>query len=319
MIAGQFRTTLSPKKATFNIGFTDQLMLVGSCFSVEIGKKLEARKFSLCANPNGIVYHPLAISQLFTRLLEGKPYATSDLSFANEKWFSFLHHGDFDHPDQQRCLDQINNNFEKAHAAVEKLDVLFLTFGTAFVYRLQSTGQPVANCHKLPATEFRKELSSIEDIVAAYRRLIEQLKKIRPQLQVVLSISPVRHLRDGLEEDRLSKSILRVAIEMLTREYKNCSYFPAYELLQDDLRDYRFYDRDMVHPSEQAVDYIWNHFLDTYVSASDQAIVNEIEQLNKALNHRPLHPETKSHAEFLKSTEKKKEVLARKYPFLNWV
>jgi hypothetical protein len=318
MIAEQFRTVLPVKRANFEVSFLNHLLFIGSCFSESIGNKLKTRRFNLCVNPNGIVYHPNAIAQSLTRLLLESPYLESELRFQDDKWFSFAHHGSFSGPDKHKCLEQIASHYTLAQQTLRSTDMLFITFGTAFSYVLKENGNTVANCHKVPQQAFTKKRSTVAELLTTYESLIAQLLALRPDLRIVFSVSPVRHLREGLEEDRLSKSILRLAVQELVERHACCSYFPAYELLQDDLRDYRFYNNDFTHPTPLAVDYIWAYFVNTFVANDALPLMKEIEQLNQAMAHRGLHPDTQKHQQFLAKTAQKKETLMRNHPYLNW-
>lgn len=313
-----FRTVLKPEYLE-SIDHTKKIMMLGSCFSEHIGEKLITRKFNVNLNPFGILFHPLAISVALDRMIDNKPFSSKDLKFEDNRYISFYHHGKFNHTDRQIILSNINDAFKKGREQLITADYLFITWGTAFGYAHKESGNNiVSNCHKIPNNQFNKLLSHPDEIIQEYRNLIDRLISINPHLNIIITVSPVKHLKDGLINNNISKSVLLLAANQLKSETKGVSYFPAYELVQDDLRDYRFYAKDMAHPSTEAIEYVWNFYKKTYWTNSTLALNKKIESILTALQHRPLHPENKAYQTFVATLKKNVEALKKNYSFLNF-
>jgi hypothetical protein len=290
---------------------------MGSCFSEHIGEKLINRKFNVVLNPFGILYHPFSIFEALKRMIENKPFTVDDLKLENGRYISFFHHGKFNHRDPQIMLNNINEAFEQGRTQLLNADFLFITWGTAFGYvHIEKEDKIVANCHKIPGKNFIKKLTDPEEIVAAYKLLFDKIKKTNPHVKIILTVSPVKHIKDGLISNNLSKSVLLLAAHRLIN--KDTSYFPAYELITDDLRDYRFYAKDMAHPSAEGVEYVWDYFKNGFWNKNAAALNKRIEVVLNAVNHRPLHPENNAHQEFLKSVINKITALETEYSFLDF-
>jgi len=283
-----FRTILPPLPGLPQIRPNDHLLCLGSCFAQHIGHRFQAGRWSVQLNPFGIIYHPFPIARSLERILTGSSFTKEDLFYHQEQWHSFEHHGQFSGPDQKETLSIINQELAKGSAQLKKSNLLLLTLGTANGFVNVKTGQVVANCHKLPGQHFTKQLFSSEEI---YKNLAPVLKKISdhlPDLKIMLTVSPVRHLRDGLITNQRSKASLLLACAELEKNFDSIYYFPAYELMMDDLRDYRFYKNDLMHPTEMAVDYIWEYFRTCCFHETSHAYYDEILKINQALAHRPL-------------------------------
>ena len=313
-----FRTVLLQEKSNISIDYHSQILCIGSCFSENIGQLLLKHKFSILLNPFGILYNPLSINQSLDTLLNEKEYSQRDLVFHNELWHSFDHHGRFSHPDQSTTLSLINDAIQEGYAFLKRTDYLILTCGTAYVFEQKSTGQVVANCHKFPTKDFNRRRLTKEEITAALFPLFKRLKKVAPQLNIILTLSPVRHIRDGLVENQRSKATLLLAIETLEQHLDFVHYFPAYELVLDDLRDYRFFEKDMIHPNDIAIQYIWESFQKTYFTSDTLDIYKQVQRVVKAGKHRSLYPYTKAHQQFLEKQFQKILDLEQQYPFLNF-
>lgn len=297
----------------------DRLMLLGSCFAANMGIKLTDAKFCCDVNPYGVLYNPLSISAALREIGVGKKYDSSQLLFFRECWHSPMHHGDFSSAEAQDVLQRINERLEEAHDNLAKVDCLLLTFGTAWVYESKDTGEIVGNCHKQPEANFIRRKLSIEEIVSDYKSLFTDLFIRNPRLKVLFTVSPIRHVRDGMHANNLSKATLLLAIEQLQGAFpEQVFYFPAYELLMDELRDYRFYAEDMVHPSEVAVRYVWERFVQTCISTDALQIMEESENIRKALSHKPFHPESDEYKRFLGQIVLKIDRLNGKYPYLDF-
>jgi hypothetical protein len=308
-----FRTPVDIPPSSVKIDYSDSVMLMGSCFSESIGQKLFQFKFKTENNPFGIIYNPASIATGIRRLINNKEYCADDLIEHNNIWYSFDHHGRFSALNPSACLETINSRLLQASNFLNGARFLFLTFGTAWVYHLKSTGQIVANCHKFPASHFVRRRLSVDDTVTMYIPLIKELHRINPELQIVFTVSPVRHWKDGARENQLSKSVLHLAIDDLCQQFPFVSYFPSYEILMDELRDYRFYEDDMLHPSSVAVQYIWDCFANSFMDTNTLKIMNEVSSIVKASAHRPFNPLSDSHRKFVAEQMNRINDLSAKY------
>ncbi len=284
----KFRTELTPSKAGFDINYQTPTLGIGSCFVENIGKKMTTRQLPFLQNPFGIVYNPVSMAAQLDILMGEKRFVESDLVELNGLFHSWLHHGFYSENSVETTLEKINTAIDEARTFLRTTKYLFLTFGSATVFQLKTSGQIVVNCHKAPARYFdRRRLSTLE-IGDAFTPILEKLSTQLPDLQIITTVSPVRHLRDGLIENNLSKATLLLTADALAQKFSNVSYFPAYELVMDDLRDYRFFERDMMHPTVQAIDYVWQFFNDTYFSEETKKNVQKIEKINAMEAHRPI-------------------------------
>lgn len=307
-----FRTVMSPTAAAFPIRHTNHLLCIGSCFTETIGGRLRDLRFPTSINPFGIVYNPISMAQCLTRLAQGnQPFGAADLVELGGLWHSWEHHGRFSKPTQAECLGEIQAAYADSVDFLKKTDRLLLTLGTAFVYRLKNSGKIVANCHKAPASFFEKEKLSPDQIETALTEALQPLLAANPALRLVLTVSPIRHLKDGFIENQRSKAALVLACEALCAKLERTQYFPSYELLLDDLRDYRFYESDMVHPNKTATDYIWTHFSDTFFAADTQTLNQRIEKIAAGFAHRPFNPDTPEHQLFLENLRARQAELER--------
>jgi len=312
-----FRTIIEIEPSKQKISYENQLITIGSCFSENIGQRLKNAYFQVDSNPFGVLFNPVSIKNSLDILLEKKLFTENDIFKNGSLWSSFSHSTLFSSVDQTECLAKINNRIEAAINHIQQADYLLITFGTAWVYLLKETGELVSNCHKLPSNNFIRKRLTIEEIVEAYAVLLKKLHQLNPDLRIIFTVSPIRHWKDGAHANNISKSILHLAIAALREKYDFIDYFPAYEIQLDELRDYRFYATDMFHPSDTAIDYIWKRFSETYFSEETLLIKTELEQLNAQLNHRSINPDSQEHIAFIQSLERKKMLLAQKYPFLS--
>ncbi len=318
LLMDTFRTLIKIAPQKLQITHKDSILFLGSCFAGNIGNRMQSLKFNTLVNPFGVIFNPSSVAESIRLLAECKSFSKEDLFFYNGLWFSFNHHGSFSSPDPDACLDAINSELKAASEILKKCKFLSLTFGTSWIYRHKQNGKVVANCHKLPESNFSRQLLKPDEIVKEYSELIKSLHSQNPGLRLLFTISPVRHLRDGMEGNQLSKSILHLAVNQILKENENCFYFPAYEIVMDDLRDYRFYEEDMVHPNKLAINYIWDQFSQAYFSSETQELNKELEKLVSALNHRPLHPEGMEFNTFRTAQLKFINQLIKKYPELNF-
>lgn len=297
----------------------DHLLLMGSCFATHMGIRLTDGKFCCMVNPYGVLYNPLSLSTSLREALDGKVYVEADLYEHEGMWHSPMHYGDFSAFTPAEVLRCINGRLGEMCALLPKLDYLLLTWGSAWVYEDRLTGRIVGNCHKLPERCFNRRRLEIEEIVEDYVALLNALQAVRPELKVLLTISPIRHLRDGLHDNQLSKATLLLAADALKRRFpEKVFYFPAYEIILDELRDYRFYATDMVHPSEIALDYVWERFSASCLSKEAVQVSNECGQIGKALEHKPFHPDSEYYKSFLEQILLKIGRLKEKYPYLDF-
>jgi hypothetical protein len=281
-----FRTVVDARKSRIKIGLGKRILCAGSCFAEHIGARLVASRFNACVNPTGPLFNPASMAALLKRLHTQEKYLETDLFYGNGLWRSWDHHGRFSAASSGECLAAMNAAFEQGVAAFKNCNVVILTFGTAFVYRLAETGRVVANCHKQPHDLFVRELLKVNDIVDEYTGIFNDIYKLNPNALCVVTLSPVRHLRDDPHENLVSKSSLACAVHELEKAFPMLYYFPAYEIMMDDLRDYRFYEKDMAHPNEAAVDYIWEKFIDACVEERSRRFIKDYDAVKSAMAHR---------------------------------
>ncbi len=304
------------KKLPQQVNIQQGMLLVGSCFAEEIGAKLSERKFNSLVNPHGIMYNPISICRAISNYITNKNYTQADIFLHDELWRSFNHHGKFADVSADTCLENINHNINEAHKQLKNAKWLVLTFGSAFAYT--NNGVVVANCHKLPAAQFKKVLLTKEQIVDAWQKQLIALKEFNPQLQIMLTVSPVRYVRDGVIENNRSKGILLDAVHTLIEKNTNCFYFPAYEIVIDELRDYRFFKEDLVHPSHLAINYVWQKFVDTAYDDETKNFIADYEPIMRSLQHRDLQQGTSASLKFKKTLEERQGALKKKYPFVDF-
>lgn len=312
-----YRTVLNVVRSNTEIGHQNKLLSMGSCFSENIGERLVNYKFPIIVNPYGILFHPIAIAQSLQQIIDNQLFSESDIFYFNQRWQSFYHHGRFANVDKLACLKGINQAIQMTHQWLQNLDFLILTFGTANVFVHQKTGKIVANCHKIPNTEFERKRLTIEEITTAFEPIFKKLKQINPRLKIILTVSPVRHIRDGLVDNQRSKATLLLVIEELVKNHDFVSYFPAYELVLDDLRDYRFFKDDMIHPSNLAIDYVWAFFSKTYFSEKTLQLNRQIDTIIQAKNHRPFDEHSAAHQQFIQNQIHKIQLLKQQHNDLN--
>jgi hypothetical protein len=264
-------------------------MLV-SCFTENIGDKLHYYKFPVMTNPFGVLYNPFSIKNAI-EIISGKQNINEQIIHEyNERWFSFYHDTSFSSRYKEELMQHINKTNQEAANYLKKASFLIITFGTSWVFRHVEKDMIVANCHKLPSKFFKRELLSPEEIINDYISLIEEIHKLNPDIDIIFTVSPIRHWRDGAVENQLSKATLIYSIHKIIEQFPEIEYFPSYEIVMDELRDYRFYAEDMIHLNKTAIDYIWERFSESYISKSAQSLMNEVEKIQKAKHHRPFNP-----------------------------
>ena len=310
----QFRTEIETPAQYPHIGYADRILTMGSCFSENIGGWLDQLFFDVTVNPFGVLYNPESIAHALELLLQEKHYTEHDVFCHQGLYHTFDHHSRFSDTDAQHFTESINRKREEASQVLLSASHLMITFGTAWVYELKESGQIVSNCHKLPEARFTRRRLTVEEITARWTKLIEKLREVNPQLQIHFTVSPIRHLKDTLHGNQLSKSTLLLAIDQL-QQLPSIYYFPAYEMLIDDLRDYRFYASDLTHPSEMAIEYIRDKFRQCYFTQETEKLSQICAKMRKALEHRPNNPDSDAYRLFLQQNIEKANQLINKNPF----
>jgi len=282
----QFRTEVTIDPSSVKITYSDPVIFIGSCFASSIGAKLEEGRMPVLINPSGTVYNPVSVCNTLDSITEGKKYKIGDLFNHDGLWVSFNYYTNFSSEDPEKVLSAINKKGKEGRSFLSSAKFMFVTFGTARIYRWRETGQIVSNCHKVPASQFTHELLTVDDIVNLWNTRLDRLKELNPDLKIFFTISPVRHWKDGAHGNQISKSVLFLAVEELLRHPSKPGYFPAYEIFMDDLRDYRFYDEDMLHPSPAAVDYTWKAFTGCFFGSTTLNQWEEVAKITRAMSHR---------------------------------
>ena len=307
------QTKITVAAPDFLIDYNSRLMMLGSCFAENMGSKFSYYKFDVDVNPCGIIYNPLSVANVLRLIVEGKQFEKSDLRQVGSKWVSLYHHGAFSSTDPDECLRRINDRLTKATGELRTLDLLVITWGTAWVYRYTRENIVVSNCHKIPSQEFERRRLSVEDIVKEYLVLIGRLREINPGLRILFTVTPNPHWKDGAHGNQLSKATLLLAIDRLREELQHVYYFPAYEIVLDELRDYRFYADDMLHMSGFTVDYIWERFLYSFISPEVLGLMNQIGRVNKGVAHRPFDPQSEEYHRLVKKMLAEIAMISRSY------
>ena len=295
---------------------SDGIMMLGSCFSDNIGARLRAAMMKVDINPFGTVFNPMSVASSIHRIISGTPVAGTELFQANGQWNSYAFHSRFSSANKLTALRKMNDRLDRAHVNLAQAKALIITLGTAMVYRLKTTGEVVSNCHKVPQHEFERGMADIDEIAATLSVALAALRRFNPGIKVIFTISPIRHIADGLETNSLSKAVLRCAVDKVIANSEGCEYFPAYEIVLDDLRDYRFYNADMVHPTDVAIEYIWQQFQATYFDDRTAQAVARCERVSKRLQHRPMSDNREAIERFRADTATVVRNLIREYPYL---
>lgn len=301
-----------------NINYNSKILMFGSCFSEHIGNRLQFLKFSVENNPLGILFNPFSISQTIQRIIQNNPFSETDLFEHEGVWNSFSLHSEFADLSPKQFLENANQRLIETHCFLRDCDYLFITLGTAWIYRRIETGEIVANCHKVPASFFKRSRESVTNIVSVLSNMVTQLKAFNSDLQIVFTVSPIRHWRDGAHDNQISKSSLLLSIEEIQEQWSNIHYFPAFEIMMDELRDYRFYAEDMIHPNNLAINYIWEKFCEFSFDDKVKTDISEIEKVARSVAHKPLNPESPSHKKFKANTLQQIEQLQKKFPAINF-
>ncbi|MCR4033369.1 MULTISPECIES: GSCFA domain-containing protein [Flavobacterium] len=317
----QFRTQIPISKSNFPIDYHSKVLSIGSCFAENMAEKFDYFKFQNETNPFGIIFNPVSIEKLFQRICKQELFGEKDVFFHNERWHSYEVHSDLSNSDRQELLETLSKAVTETHKQLKEASHLIITLGTSWIYRSTESNEVVANCHKVPQKQFSKELLSVEVIQKSIQNTIEAVQTLNPNINFIFTISPVRHIKDGFVENQLSKSHLFTAIhDILKSEIYNLKseYFPSYEIMMDELRDYRFYNEDMLHPNQIAIDYIWKLFSESNISEDSFSLMKEVEEIQKSLRHRSFNPESEQHQKFLAKLHQKIEALGEKQPHIKF-
>ena len=311
-----FHLSLTPQPLPVRIELRDPLLLSGSCFTEHMASRLKHFKFPVLDNPNGILFNPVSLSRSLTRAVDAHSYHADELFCENGLWSSWDFHSRFSDPDPEIALESMNRSVATTHRFLQQAKWVMLTLGSAYVYQLDD-GRIVANCHKVPAARFRRRLLSVEEVMSALDTLVHRLFLFNPSLRLILTVSPVRHLRDGFVENNRSKAVLIQSVHQMVDKFDRIHYFPAYELVIDDLRDHRFYAEDMVHPNYLATGYVWEKFAESAIGGSSREAMKDIDRIRAAMSHRPLHPASEQHRRFREKHLQMATELALRMPFLD--
>lgn len=313
-----FTTKVPINKYNFPIDYNSKVMLLGSCFAENMGEKFRYFKFHHVVNPFGIIFNPVSFEKLINRAVNKIEFTEKDIFFHNDLWHCYEVHSVLSNTSSELLLENLNTILNSFTNQIQEATHIILTYGTSWVYRNKTSNEIVANCHKVPQNQFTKELLSIETIQKSIQNTIDLVCKINPNSKFIFTVSPVRHIKDGFVENQRSKSHLISAIHNVNHQPSKVNYFPSFEIMMDELRDYRFYAEDMLHPSQAAIDYIWIKFFENYVDEKEFATMNQVCEIQRALKHRPFNPNTESHQKFLESLRIKILTLSEKLPNIHF-
>lgn len=310
----EFRTQIPIPKSKNPIDYNSKIVSLGSCFAVNMSEKFDYFKFQNTTNPLGILFQPLAIEKLIDFAISEKQFSEEDVFFLNERWHCFDAHSDLSNTNQLALIANLNAVVTTTKSKLQAASHIIITYGTSWVYRNSATDLVVANCHKVPQASFSKEILSVETIKKSIQNTVDLIHKINPNVNFIFTVSPVRHLKDGFVENQLSKAHLISALQSSNFQLPTSSYFPSYEIMMDELRDYRFYAEDMIHPNSVAIYYIWERFSETSISEKSHSVMKEVETIQKGLEHRPFNPNSESHQHFLSKLQDKMMKIQNQFP-----
>ena len=317
----KLQTQVPLQNADDQFDYQSQMLLLGSCFVENIGKKLDYYKFRLLQNPIGILFHPKAIENLLSKSIQAFCYTEENIFYHNERWHCFDAHSDLSDVSKEELLRKLNDGLKDTRQQIPISTHIVITLGTAWGYRKLESNAIVANCHKVPQKEFAKDLLSVENVTESLETMVDLIQSVNPTAQIIFTVSPVRHLKDGFVENQQSKAHLISAIgkvQSSQSQAREIHYFPSYEIMMDELRDYRFYKSDMVHPSELAVDYIWEKFKGVWISKEAFTAMEKVEEIQRGMLHRPFNPKSEEHQKFLNSLNAKTQALQMEFPFMEF-
>lgn len=310
----KFQTNIPIKKSDFLIDYSSKLVSLGSCFAENMGDKFDYFKFSTITNPFGIIFNPISLEKIILRSIHKKYFTEKDIFFHNEAWHCFEVHSELSNPNKTEFLTTLNQLIDTTNGHLEKATHCLITLGTSWVYKHIESDTLVANCHKVSQKQFVKELLSVTDIDASLKRIVSEIQVVNPNCKFIFTISPVRHSKDGFVENNVSKSHLITALYQFLSKTTSSIYFPSYEIMMDELRDYRFYAEDMLHPNQMAIDYIWMKFSENFIDEIEFETMQYVSEIQKSLSHRPFNPNSESHLKFQNNLKQKINAIVAKYP-----
>jgi hypothetical protein len=313
-----FRTIVEIPDDGLRISHKDSCIFIGSCFAENIGNKVKSLKIPTSVNPTGIHYNPASLANTIKLAMDSVTITSSDVFLANGLFNNFHFHSEFSSIEKDFAIEKMNEALSTLRNNLADAKFLFITLGTSFVYRLAITKEIVSNCHKLPETTFERDFLSVQKTVMIWRMTINELKKLNPELKIVFTVSPVRHFRDGASRNQQSKAALILAVKDIVETTENTYYFPAYEIVNDELRDYRFYASDMIHPSEMAIEYIMERFSETFFTDKTKEINKKILKVANAANHRVFNPKTEQHRKFCETMQKQIAEIKNEFPEIDF-
>ncbi len=315
----QFFTKIPISVSANPISYQSKIASIGSCFAENMGQKFAFYQFQTTTNPFGIIFNPVSIEKLIRRAIDKNYFSEKDFFFQNERWHCFEVHSELSHTDKIYFLRNLNEVLDSFYQEISTATHFIITLGTSWVYKTIAKNDIVANCHKIAQNQFLKHLLSKAEISDSLQNILTLVQAINPNCHFIFTISPVRHLKDGFVENQISKANLISAVyELVQNQYSNLSYFPSYEIMMDELRDYRFYNEDLVHPNQTAVNYIWSRFIETHVEKSSYSTMQDVETIQKGLQHRAFNPESLSHQKFIYDLKLKIQIIQKKYAFMSF-
>jgi hypothetical protein len=316
----KFTTPVPISNSNYPIDYNATIVSLGSCFAVNMGEKLDYFIFQNTTNPFGIIFNPVSIEKLVARSVNQIMFTEEDIFFHNERFHCYEVHSDLSSDNKKEFLEGLNAKLESTHQKIKEATHVMITYGTSWVYQEKKSGAVVANCHKMPQSHFDKHILSVASIESAIQNTVNSIRKLNPNCAFIFTISPVRHIKDGFVENQRSKSHLITALQNLFSDHllDKANYFPSYEIMMDELRDYRFYGVDLLHPSSVAIDYIWERFKATFLSATTYSTLEDIDSIQKGLLHKPFHPHSESHQKFVAKLEEKIAQVQARFPFIQF-
>ncbi len=310
----KFQTTIPIQKSDYLIDYSSKLVSFGSCFAENMGNKFDYFKFSTITNPFGIIFNPISLEKILLRSIHKKYFTEKDVFFHNEAWHCFEVHSELSNPDKVEFLITLNQLIDTTNWHIEKATHCLITLGTSWAYKHIESDEIVANCHKIPQQQFVKELLSVADIESSLKKIVSEIQVVNPNCKFIFTISPVRHSKDGFVENNVSKSHLITSLYQFLSKTTSSIYFPSYEIMMDELRDYRFYAEDMLHPNQMAIDYIWMKFSENFIDEIEFETMQYVSEIQKSLSHRPFNPNSESHLKFQNNLKQKINAIVAKYP-----
>ena len=318
----QFRTQIPISKTNNPIDYNSKIISIGSCFAENMAEKFDYFKFQNETNPFGIIFNSVSIEKIISRIIKKEFYTEKDVFFYNERWHSYEVHSDLSNSDRQELLETLNKAISETYKNLKEATHIIITYGTAWIYKNTESDQIVANCHKVPQKQFSKELLSVEVIQKSIQNTIDLIQVLNPDINFIFTVSPVRHIKDGFAENQLSKSHLFAGLHQVLKthnsEFITHNYFPSYEIMMDELRDYRFYAEDMLHPNQVAIDYIWHKFSENYISEDSISTMQEVSEIQKSLRHRSFNPDSEQHQKFLAKLQQKISSIQEKWAHIKF-